>query len=94
MCAMLFDSSKKLDKPLQCPDCDIDMFFLGSRPTRRVFASTILVRVFFLCPNCQRLSHRLVAMPQGSYHPQSGFDFEAPPEHEQNTTGVLGTPHW
>jgi hypothetical protein len=73
---MLFNSSAQI-KQLQCPDCDIDMFFLGSRPTRRVFVSTILGRAFFLCPNCQRLSHRLVAMSQSSYDPQSGFDFVA-----------------
>jgi len=36
------------------------MHFLASQPTKRVFASAILERVFFLCPNCQRLSHRLV----------------------------------
>jgi hypothetical protein len=60
---MLFNLSEQIAKSLQCPDCNIDMDFLASVRTNRVFVSTILERVFFLCPNCQRLSHRLVAMP-------------------------------
>jgi hypothetical protein len=38
----------------------------ASRPTTRVFASTILERRFFVCTNCQRVTHRLVAMPLDS----------------------------
>jgi hypothetical protein len=63
---MLFNLSEQIAKSLQCPDCNIDMDFLASVRTNRVFVSTILERVFFLCPNCQRLSHRLVAMPLNS----------------------------
>src|SRR5262249_15258954 len=74
MCAMFFNSSAQIDKRLQCPDCDIDMFFLGSRPTRRVFLSAILERRFFLCPNCGRLSHSVVSTSQASYDPQSVSD--------------------
>src|SRR5262249_35908569 len=71
---MLFNSTRQIAKPLQCPDCNIEMEFLVSRPTRPVFVSTILERRFFLCVNCQRLSHRLVAMPvdhgsSAAYHP-------------------------
>lgn len=53
----------QIAKPLQCPDCDIDMRFLVSQSTKRVFASTIVERALFVCPNCQRVSHRLVAVP-------------------------------
>jgi hypothetical protein len=60
---MLFDSTREIAKLLQCPDCNIEMDFLASRSTKPVFVSTILERRFFLCMNCQRLSHRLVAMP-------------------------------
>jgi predicted RNA-binding Zn-ribbon protein involved in translation (DUF1610 family) len=63
---MLFNLSKQIAKPLQCPDCGIDMQFLVSQRTKRVFASTILERAFFLCPNCQRVSHQFVAIPQAS----------------------------
>jgi len=59
---MLFDLSKQLAKPIRCPDCDIEMQLFALRPTKRVSASTILERRFFICMNCQRLSHRLVAM--------------------------------
>jgi len=62
---MLFDLSKQIAKP-QCPDCKIDMHFLVSQPTKRVFLATILERRFFLCPNCRRLSHRLAEMPLDS----------------------------
>jgi hypothetical protein len=47
---VLFTLSQKITKPPQCPDWDIDMHFLASQPTKRVFASAILKRVFFLCP--------------------------------------------
>ena len=62
---MLFNLNKQIAKPLrlQCPDCGMDMQFLVSQRAKRVFVSTILERVFFLCPNCQRLSHQLVARP-------------------------------
>ena len=63
---MLFSLSEQITKPLQCPDCDIDMQFLVSQPTKRVFVSTILERKFFLCPNCWRVSYEFVAMPAGS----------------------------
>jgi|SRR5215510_15394252 len=63
---MTRDLFSPIAKPQQCPDCDIDMHFLASRPTRRVFVATILERAFFLCPNCRCLSHRLVAMPAPS----------------------------
>jgi len=72
---MLFNLKSQIAKPLECPDCDIEMLFLASQPTKRVFVSTILGRSFFLCPNCQRLSHRLVAMPHASYDPRNGFGF-------------------
>jgi hypothetical protein len=57
---MLSDLSKQIAKPLQCPDCDIDMQFLALRATTPVFVSTLLERTFFLCPNCARLSQQLV----------------------------------
>jgi uncharacterized protein with PIN domain len=63
---MLLDLRTQIAKPLQCPDCNSDMQFLMSKRTKRVFASTILKRRLYVCPNCQRLSHRLVAMPQAS----------------------------
>jgi hypothetical protein len=63
---MTLDLFSEIAKPLHCPDCNIDMHFLASRPTKRVFVATILERVFFLCPNCQCLSHRLVTMPAPS----------------------------
>src|SRR5215510_15332366 len=63
---MTRDLFSPIAKPQQCPDCDIEMHFLASRPTRRVFVATILERAFFLCPNCRCLSHRLVAMPASS----------------------------
>jgi hypothetical protein len=75
---MLFNLNKQIAKLLQCPDCSIDMLFLGSRPTKRVFASTVLERAFFLCPNCRLLIHRIVSMPQASYDPQSGLDSASP----------------
>jgi len=62
----MLNLSKQIAKPLQCPDCDIDMHFLVSKPMTRVFVSTILVRRFFLCQNCGRLSHQLVSMPEDS----------------------------
>ena len=62
---MLFNLREQIAKSLQCPDCNVDMV-LASLLTNRVFVSTILERVFFLCPNCQRLSRRLVAMPLDS----------------------------
>jgi hypothetical protein len=57
---MLSDLSKQIAKPLQCPDCDIDMQFLALRPTKHVFVSTLFERSFFLCPNCGRLSQQLM----------------------------------
>src|SRR5262245_63065212 len=63
---MTLDLFSQIAKPLQCPDCEIDMHFLALRPTKRVFVATILERAFFLCPNCQYLSHRLVTMPAPS----------------------------
>jgi|SRR5262245_11810947 len=63
---MTLDLFSQIAKPLQCPDCEIDMHFLALRPTKRVFVATILERAFFLCPNCQCLSHRLVTMPAPS----------------------------
>jgi len=63
---MLFNLSKQIGKWPQCPDCGLDMQFLVSERTKRVFVSTIFERALFLCPNCQRLSHRLVSMPQAS----------------------------
>lgn len=62
--AMLFDLIKQIGKPLQCPNCNIEMDFLVSRPAKPLFVSTTLERRFFLCPNCQCLSDRVVAMPQ------------------------------
>jgi hypothetical protein len=88
---MLFNLIMQIAKPLQCPDCDIDMRFLGSQPTKRVFISTILRRVFFLCPNCQRLSHRLVAMPLESIT-FAGLSFRGPLSSSMTTNpaGILG----
>ena len=60
---MLFGLTKRIAQPLQCPDCDVDMDFLQAQYTSHVFVSTLLERAFFRCPNCQRLSHRLAAMP-------------------------------
>jgi hypothetical protein len=65
---MLFDLGKQIVKPLKCPDCDTDMHFFASQPTKRVFLSTILERKFFLCPNCQRLHYQLVAIPVEQAH--------------------------
>jgi hypothetical protein len=58
---MLFDLSRQIAKPPECPDCDIVMEFLASQRTKRVLVSTILERTLFLCPNCHRLSRRLLA---------------------------------
>jgi hypothetical protein len=66
ICAMLFNWNKQVAKPPQCPDCEIDMQFLVSGRAKRVFVSTLFERALFLCPNCQRISHRLVWIPQGS----------------------------
>lgn len=63
---LLFGLNKEIAKALICPDCAIDMQFLVSERTKRVFVSTIFERTLFLCPNCQRVSHRLVWMPQAS----------------------------
>ena len=60
---MLIGLTKKMAQPLRCPDCDVDMDFLQGQYTSRVFVSTLLERAFFRCPNCQRLDHRLVAIP-------------------------------
>jgi primosomal protein N' len=60
---MLIGLPKKIAQPLRCPDCDVDMDFLQAQYTSRAFASTLLERTFFRCPNCQRLDHRLVAIP-------------------------------
>jgi len=60
---MLFGLIKRNAQPLRCPDCDVDMDFLQAQYTSHVFVSTLLERAFFRCPNCQRLSHRLAAMP-------------------------------
>ena len=64
ICAMLFDLNKKISQPLRCPDCDVDMDFLLGQYNSRVFVSTLLEHAFFRCPNCQRLDHRLVAIPR------------------------------
>jgi hypothetical protein len=61
---MLFDPKKKITKPLRCPDCRIDMDFLASQYTRRVFLSTLLERSFFHCPNCGRVSYEVVLWPK------------------------------
>jgi hypothetical protein len=55
--------NKKIAQPLRCLDCDVDMDFLLGQYNSRVFVSTLLERAFFRCPNCQRLDHRLVAIP-------------------------------
>jgi len=85
-------------KPQQCPDCDIDMHFLASRPTRRVFVATILERAFFLCPNCRCLSHRLVAMPapsSGMVNPRGVFGGSLISELGlQSGQGMAGAPLW
>ena len=62
---MLFGLIKRNAQPLRCPDCDVDMDFLLGQYNSRVFVSTLLglERAFFHCPNCQRLDHRLVAIP-------------------------------
>jgi uncharacterized C2H2 Zn-finger protein len=60
---MLFGLIKRNAQPLRCPDCDVDMDFLQAQYTSHVFVSTLLERAFFRCPNCQRLSDRLAAMP-------------------------------
>jgi uncharacterized protein with PIN domain len=60
---MLIGLTRKNAQPLRCPDCDVDMDFLQSQYTSRVFVSTLLERAFYRCPNCQRLNHRLAAMP-------------------------------
>ena len=65
---MLLNLISQMAGPLQCPDCSIDMQFLTSQRTKRVFVSTILERRFFVCPNCQRLSHQLLAVPLASFH--------------------------
>jgi len=61
---MLFDSKKKITKPLRCLDCGADMDFLASQLNGRVFLSTLLERNFFVCPNCGRLSNEMVAWPK------------------------------
>ena len=86
-------------KPQQCPDCDIDMHFLASRPTRRVFVATILERAFFLCPNCRCLSHRLVAMPAPSsgmtVSPRGIFGGSLISEPGvRSGQDMAGAPHW
>jgi len=86
---MLFNSNKQIAKVLQCPDCSIDMLFLGSRPTKRVFASTVLERVFFVCPNCRLLTHKIVSMPQASYDPQGSLDLVYP---ENGAVEIAGDP--
>ena len=63
---MLFGLSKQMAP--QCPDCDIEMHFLSSQRNKRVFVSTILERTLFLCPNCGRLGHRFVLIPQLEEH--------------------------
>jgi predicted RNA-binding Zn-ribbon protein involved in translation (DUF1610 family) len=72
---MLFNLNKQIAKPLQCPDCGLDMDFLASQPMKRVFLSSLLERRFFLCPNCGLLSHGIVSISQASCGSQSGFDF-------------------
>jgi hypothetical protein len=61
---MLFDPKKKITKPLRCPDCRIDMDFLASQSTRRVFLSTLVERNFFVCESCARLSYEVVLWPK------------------------------
>jgi len=94
---MTRDLFSPIAKPQQCPDCDIDMHFLASRPTRRVFVATILERAFFLCPNCRCLSHRLVAMPAPSsgMNPRGIFGGSLISELGlQSGQGMAGAPHW
>jgi hypothetical protein len=61
---MLFDLKKKITTPLRCPDCEADMNFLASQLNGRVFLSTLLERNFFVCPDCGRLNHEMVAWPK------------------------------
>jgi hypothetical protein len=61
---MLFDPNNKIKKPLRCLDCGADMDFLASQLNGRVFLSTLLERNFFVCPDCGRLSHEMVAWPK------------------------------
>jgi len=51
-------------KSLRCPDCWIDMEFLVSQTTSRVFLSTLLERNFFVCESCARLSYEVVLWPK------------------------------
>jgi len=61
-------------KSLRCPDCWIDMEFLVSQTTSRVFLSTLLERAFFVCPNCGRVSCEVVLWPK-EFHPfRSGLN--------------------
>jgi hypothetical protein len=61
---MLFESKKQITKPLRCADCGANMGFLASQLNRRVFLSTILERNYFVCSDCGRLSHEIVAWPK------------------------------
>jgi hypothetical protein len=65
---MLLDLRKKITKPLQCQDCDVDVRFLAAVRFKRVFRATITKRKFFLCPNCGRLTSAVVAIYE---HPRS-----------------------
>jgi hypothetical protein len=56
-------SATRATKSPQCPNCGIDMQFRLSHPTKRAFAGISFERAFFLCPNCQRASEQLVAIP-------------------------------
>src|SRR5262245_66678651 len=85
---MTLDLFSQIAKPLQCPDCEIDMHFLALRPTKRVFVATILERAFFLCPNCQCLSHRLVTMPA----PSSGMTANPGGIFRESGQGMAGSP--
>jgi hypothetical protein len=58
---MLFNPKNQISKPLRCPDCGADMDYLASQLNGRVFLSTLLERNFFVCSDCGRLSHELVA---------------------------------
>jgi len=49
-----------------CPTCNVAMQFEAKRPAKRTFVENGMSfeRTFFICPNCQRLTDQLVAMPQ------------------------------
>ena len=56
-------ATTRATEPPQCPNCEIDMQFQVSHPSKRTFAGISFERVFFICTNCQRVSDKLVATP-------------------------------